>query len=174
MGVLAAVRNSSFFVKSFFVASIAFIAWIVYPGNYNNNTIKSTSSLYLANEGRVLNVSVSGTRNKYSFAVSISSPDTGCDRYANWWEVITPQGYLIYRRILMHSHVKDQPFMRTGGEIKVLPDQKIIIRVHMFPDGYSVNALSGTVENGFQSEELPLDFNLNLARSIPLPTHCAF
>jgi hypothetical protein len=43
-------------------------------------------------------VRVSGAPGAYTFSVTLSSPDTGCDQYADWWEVITPDGELVYRR----------------------------------------------------------------------------
>ena len=48
------------------------------------------------NIAQVLKVEVTGQSNNYTLAVTISSPDTGCDRYADWWEVITPEGELLY------------------------------------------------------------------------------
>ncbi len=91
----------------------------------------------ISSTAKVLQVEATGKPNNYTFAVTVSSPDTGCDCYADWWEVITPEGELLYRRILLHSHVKEQPFRRTGGVVNIQPQQKVIVRVHMFPDGYS-------------------------------------
>ena len=48
----------------------------------------------------VTSVRVSGEPNAYTFAVTVRSPDTGCDRYANWWEVVAEDESLVYRRIL--------------------------------------------------------------------------
>ena len=63
-----------------------------------------TESDVLAN---IVSVDVSAS---FVFSVGIASPDTGCDQYANWWEVVTPGGTLLYRRILAHSHITEQPF----------------------------------------------------------------
>ena len=126
------------------------------------------------NIAQVLKVEVTGQSNNYTFAVTISSPDTGCDRYADWWEVITPSGELLYRRILLHSHVKEQPFRRTGGAVKIQPQQEVIVRVHMNPDGYSTMAQKGTVESLFSAIALPEDFAPQLASVEPLPQNCAY
>ena len=123
---------------------------------------------------KVLKVEATGEPNNYTFAVTVNSPDTGCDCYADWWEVITPEGELLYRRILLHSHVKEQPFRRTGGIVKIQPQQKVIVRVHMFPDGYSPIAQQGTVESGFSAVTLSQDFAASLASVEPLPKNCAF
>ena len=63
----------------------------------------------------VEDVSVSGDPGRYQFAVTIRSDETGCDQYADWWEVVSESGDLLYRRILAHSHVDEQPFARSGG-----------------------------------------------------------
>ncbi len=126
------------------------------------------------NTAKVLKVEAQGKPNNYSFAVTISSPDTGCNRYANWWEVLTPSGELLYRRVLLHSHVNEQPFKRNGGTVKVEPQQEVIVRVHMFPDGYSSVAQKGTVESGFSEVTLEGEFATSLASIEPLPKNCAF
>lgn len=126
------------------------------------------------NTARVSKVEVTGEPNNYTFAVTVSSPDTGCDRYADWWEIITPSGELLYRRVLLHSHVDEQPFTRTGGTVAVQPQQKVIVRVHMNPDGYSPLALQGKVKDGFSEITLSNDFASSLAYAKPLPTNCAF
>jgi len=66
-----------------------------------------------SNEAKIISVEVSGVPDNYTFNVGVSSPDTGCDQYADWWEVITEEGELIHRRILAHSHVTEQPFVTS-------------------------------------------------------------
>jgi len=116
----------------------------------------------------------SGEPGNYTFAVTIESPDIGCEQYANWWEVVTPEGDLIYRRILAHSHVDEQPFQRSGGPVAVQPDQTVIVRAHMHPSGYGTQALQGTVESGFAAVMLSPDFAADLATAEPQPQGCNF
>ena len=123
-----------------------------------------------ANQAKVIDVSI----DRQIFSVTISSPDTGCDRYADWWEVTTPDGELLYRRVLLHSHVNEQPFTRSGGPVNIADTLPVIVRVHMYPDGYSPHAFSGTIDSGFTSTTLETDFALPLATQPPLPTSCAF
>ncbi len=130
--------------------------------------------LATTNTAKVLKVEATGEANNYTFAVTVSSPDTGCDRYADWWEVITPDGELLYRRVLLHSHVDEQPFTRTGGTVAIEPQQEVVFRVHMYSDGYSPNAQQGTVESGFSEVTLPDDFAASLENVEPLPKNCAF
>ena len=99
--------------------------------NITNVSAKSNSA------AEVTKVDIIGTANDYSFTVTVNSPDTGCDNYADWWEVVTTEGELLYRRVLLHSHVDEQPFTRSGGTVAIPPQQEVIVRVHMSADGYS-------------------------------------
>lgn len=125
----------------------------------------------------VNSVTVSGSENNYNFAVSLTSPDTGCGQYANWWEVISAGGKtLIYRRILGHSHVNEQPFTRSGGPVAVAADTELIIRAHMHPSGYGsgIIVMKGTVAKGFLPFDVSVDFGSDLEKASPQPTGCAF
>lgn len=122
----------------------------------------------------VINVAVSGSTNNYTFNVTIESPDTGCQQYANWWEVISLSGQLIYRRVLGHSHITEQPFTRSGGPVNIAANETIIVRAWMHPTGYGGEAWQGNVTNGFTSISLSADFAAGLSTQPPLPTSCPF
>ncbi len=122
----------------------------------------------------VLSVDVSGAPSAYSFAVGVNSPDTGCGQYADWWEVTSEEGELLYRRILLHSHVNEQPFVRSGGPIAISVDAIVIVRAHMAPGGYGGSIMRGSAGGGFV--EMPGDphFAAGLEEVGPLPESCAF
>jgi len=122
----------------------------------------------------VLSVAVSGSENAYTFAVEIRSPDTGCQQYADWWEVISEDGKLIYRRILTHSHVSEQPFTRSGAAVAIGADTVVIVRAHLHPGGFGGAAFKGSVQAGFEATQLDADFARDLERIDPLPDGCAF
>lgn len=122
----------------------------------------------------VVSVQATEQENGLRFAVGISSPDTGCDLYANWWEVLSDDGELLYRRILAHSHVDEQPFVRPGGPIAVQPDQVVWVRAHMHPTGYGGQAFKGSAAAGFEPADLPADFAAELGEQEPLPEGCRF
>ncbi len=117
---------------------------------------------------------MSGNENAYTFKVGIESPDKGCNQYANWWEVISENGDLVYRRILGHSHVNEQPFIRSGGTVNISKDQVIIIRAHMNTSSYGTQTFKGSVANGFALFTTAKDFAKELATEQPLPSGCAF
>ena len=142
---------------------------ILFPVNVQAAELPDDSST-----AQVLKVEARGKPGEYNFAVTISSPDTGCEQYANWWEVISEDGQLLYRRILAHSHVDEQPFTRSGGSIPLQSDQIAIVRVHMHPFGYSNLGQKGTITEGFEATTLDSEFALELAQQEPLPTSCAF
>ena len=122
----------------------------------------------------VISVEVSGSDNSYQFSVSVLSPDTGCDQFADWWEVLSPDGQLLYRRVLLHSHVGEQPFIRSGGPVPILPDQTVLIRAHLNTSGYGGQAFRGSVAEGFSPFELAKDFAASLENQHPLPKGCDF
>ena len=122
----------------------------------------------------IVSTSFSGNEKSYNFNVGISSPDKGCEQYANWWEIITEDGTLIYRRILGHSHVNEQPFIRSGGIVPITANQSVIIRAHMNTSGYGTIVYKGSIKSGFTESTLADDFANNLENTSPLPTGCAF
>ena len=128
-------------------------------------------SLVLAD---VIRVSASGTPGDYSLSVSVRSPDTGCDSYADWWEAVSEDGELIYRRVLLHSHVDEQPFTRSGGPVDIQPGDTVIILAHMSQGGYGGTAMRGTVADGFAPGGLSAQFGIGLESQGPRPTDCAF
>ncbi|MDJ0869913.1 MAG: hypothetical protein QNK03_27725 [Myxococcota bacterium] len=121
----------------------------------------------------VLAVRASGEPGAYRFVVTVRSPDVDCDRYASWWEVVTPDGALRYRRILMHSHPNEQPFTRAGGPVAVAADEVVVVRAHLHPDGYGGAAFRGSVRDGFARwADAPADFAAGLASAEPQPESC--
>lgn len=119
-------------------------------------------------------VMVDGDAGAYQFSVGISSPDTGCNQYSDWWEILDEQGELLYRRVITHSHVNEQPFIRAGGPVDIAPDTVIWVRAHMHPAGYGGVAFRGSVRDGFKEALLGADFAAELANRPPLPDGCAF
>ncbi len=122
----------------------------------------------------VLRVDVEGEPGGYTFAVTVASADTGCDAYADWWEVLSADGALLYRRTLAHSHVNEQPFLRSGGPVAVEAEHEIIVRAHTSTTGYGGIVLRGSVADGFESDRVSADFAADVEHADPQPPPCAF
>lgn len=126
------------------------------------------------NGAAITKVEVQGNAQAYTFLTQVKSPDTGCDQYADWWEVITLDGDLLYRRVLLHSHVSEQPFTRSGGPIAIGPDEVVYVRAHMNNRGYGTQVMKGSPAVGFEAMELAADFAKDLDKEEPLPKDCDF
>jgi len=67
----------------------------------------------------VVDVAVTPGSSGYRFDVTISSADTGWDKYADRWDVVGPDGTIYGTRVLAHPHVDEQPFTRSQSGITV-------------------------------------------------------
>jgi hypothetical protein len=119
-------------------------------------------------------VRTTGDAGAYTFYVTIRSDETGCDRYADWWEVLSEDGELLYRRILGHSHPSEQPFERSGGPVAVAADQQVLVRAHLAPGGYVGQVMQGSADGGFEVTEVADGFAAELEDDAPQPDGCAF
>lgn len=125
----------------------------------------------------VISVRAVGESGAYTVYVTIRSDETGCDRYADWWEVLTPEGELVYRRILDHSHPDDQPFERFGGPVAIEASEEVVVRGHLHSDregegGYVGQAMRGSIAGGFSEWAAPASFAPEVEG--PLPESCLF
>ncbi len=137
----------------------------------------SSSTDLPGSEGPVANVTgvtVTGDAGAYTLSVTLESPDTGCDQYANWWEVLDSDGQLLYRRILGHSHVDEQPFTRSGGPVAIEADQSVFVRAHMDPSGYGGVVFTGNARDGFVAAQTIPEIADAVESDDPQPTGCAF
>ena len=156
-------------IFSFLIISSSFI--FLACGESGNTPAEMPDSIGNAN---ITQVEASASTQGFTFQVTISSPDEGCNQYADWWEVINENGDLLYRRILAHSHVDEQPFTRSGGPVEISESQKVWIRAHMNNSGYGGTTLFGSVTDGFETVEMPDGFASDLENEAPLPDGCAF
>lgn len=122
----------------------------------------------------IITVQTSGTPGSYEFSVTVKSPDKGCIQYANWWEVLSLDGQLLYRRVLAHSHVHEQPFTRKGGPVIINAGITVIVRAHMHPLGYGGIAVKGTVNDGFVTTKIEPGFAAEVEQQAPKADYCAW
>ena len=122
----------------------------------------------------VQDVTVRGKSGVYTFAVTLKSTETGCKQYADWWEVLSEEGELLYRRILVHSHPDTQPFTRSGGKVAIKSSDVVYVRGHMNKVGYVGTVFKGSVKEGFHMVTKVPNFDKNVEKQKPLPNGCAF
>ena len=137
-------------------------------------TVKQTPPEVTKTRGaKVVQVSTSGSSGNYNFSVTLDSKDLGCEHFANWWEVLKSDGTLVYRRVLFHSHVDEQPFIRSGN-VAIASDALVYVRAHMNTVGYKgANLFYGSVDRGF-SEVDTIEFDHTIEALQPQGDSCAF
>lgn len=86
------------------------------------------------------------TDGTYAFSVTVKSDDTGWDKYADRWEVVTKDGKVLGTRVLAHPHEDEQPFTREQSGITV-PDSvtEVTIRAHDKVEGFGGKELTITL-----------------------------
>ena len=129
-----------------------------------------------AGSANVIAVSATGAPGSYTFAVTLRTSDIDCSHFADWWEVLTLEGELVYRRILAHPHTEalsGNPYTRSGGPIAIAADQPVIVRAHLNDLGYVGVVQRGTVNSGFaDATDIETDFAIAVATEEPQPAEC--
>ncbi len=73
----------------------------------------------------------------YRFNVTVKSDDTGWEKYADKWEVLSPDGEILGERILLHPHENEQPFTRSLSGVAIPAGvTSVRIRAHDKIEGY--------------------------------------
>ncbi|MGH7308671.1 MAG: hypothetical protein ACREK6_08265 [Candidatus Rokuibacteriota bacterium] len=62
----------------------------------------------------------------WTFVVTVRHADRDSEHWADWWRVRTPDGSELGRRVLLHSHVDEQPFTRDA-RIRIPRDVRIVV-----------------------------------------------
>ena len=65
--------------------------------------------------------------NKWTFAVTLSSPYDSPDRYADSWRVRSADGTVYGERFLTHDHASEQPFTRSQSGIEIPADVLVVV-----------------------------------------------
>ena len=73
----------------------------------------------------------------YRFDVTVSSTETGWDKYADAWEVRAPDGSVLATRVLTHPHVDEQPFTRSQGGVSIpVGVDEVEVAAHDLVEGF--------------------------------------
>ena len=108
----------------------------------------------------------------FLLSATIKSSDKDCNHYVNWWEAVSEDGKLLFRRTLAHPHSNEQPFNRGGSTDSIKEDTVFYIRAHIHPFGYSEKGMKGSAKSGFVTVTIPDGFAANLASSGEIPNSC--
>lgn len=82
----------------------------------------------------------------WTFSVSLRHDDEGWDHYADAWEVRSPDGALLGRRVLAHPHVTEQPFTRSKSGIEIPNDvATVLVRGRDLVHGYQGEPMEFTL-----------------------------
>ncbi len=77
-----------------------------------SSTVVATTTV-TAGCADVVAATIDSSGDTYRVSATILSADTGWDKYADAWEVRSPEGTVLGTRILAHPHVDEQPFTRS-------------------------------------------------------------
>lgn len=79
----------------------------------------------------VVDVSLTAEGQEWTVSATVSSADTGWDKYADAWEVRTPDGVVLGERVLAHPHENEQPFTRSLNGVAI-PDgvDSVVVAAH--------------------------------------------
>jgi hypothetical protein len=79
---------------------------------------------------------------QWTFAVTVHHDDQDPAHWADWWRVRTVDGTELGRRVLLHSHVGEQPFTRDG-EVRIPRGvQRVVVEAHDKVHGLGGKALT--------------------------------
>jgi hypothetical protein len=124
----------------------------------------------------IIDVTTSGSAGNYTFNVTFESSDIDCTQFADWWDVVTEDGTLVFRRILVHPHtvgLSGNPVMRSGGSVNISATDTVIVRGHMNNAGYIGIPMRGSVDGGFvQDPSIDATFAPDLAAEGEQPVEC--
>lgn len=73
----------------------------------------------------------------FRFDVTVRSADTGWDKYADLWEVRSPDGSVLGTRELAHPHVDEQPFTRSLSGVDIPGDvEQVVVAARDSVEGF--------------------------------------
>ena len=99
------------------LASIALVAAACAGADANATTTTTVEGC-----ADVVGVEVKSAGDRFVVSATVRSADTGWDRYADAWEIRSPDGEVIGTRVLAHPHVDEQPFTRSLSDVEIPGD----------------------------------------------------
>ena len=115
LAIVAAACGSGEITSPVEVASTVSAA----PEGTSTTPFVAPTSTVAAGCADVVAVEVEGGDRVFTFAVTVSSNETGWDKYADRWEVRDPDGAVLGVRELAHPHETEQPFTRSLTGVRI-------------------------------------------------------
>jgi hypothetical protein len=82
----------------------------------------------------------------FAFAVTVESNDTGWNKYADAWEIRSPDGSVLGERVLAHPHETEQPFTRALSGVAIPRDiTEVTVAAHDLVLGFCGTELTVAV-----------------------------
>ena len=82
----------------------------------------------------------------FRVSATVSSPDTGWEKYADEWRVLAPSGEVLGIRELSHPHVGEQPFTRSLSGVEIPPGiDEVTLEARDSVEGYCGESTTVTV-----------------------------
>lgn len=75
----------------------------------------------------VVTAEQSASGDKFTIAVTISSPYDTPERYADGWRVMSTDGEVLSEHTLGHDHANEQPFTRTSSPFSIPQDVRKVV-----------------------------------------------
>ena len=87
-----------------------------------------------------------------TFNVTVRHDDAGWQHYADLWEVLSPQGKVLGKRVLYHPHDNEQPFTRSLSNVAIPPAiTEVVIRARDSRHGWGGAEQTINYYNTFKS-----------------------
>ncbi len=67
----------------------------------------------------VVDATISSGASGYTINATVSSTETGWDKYADVWQARDEQGTVLGERVLAHPHETEQPFTRSLAGVQI-------------------------------------------------------
>ena len=82
----------------------------------------------------------------WTVRVTVSSADTGEEKYADRWEVRDGEGAVLGERILTHPHVDEQPFTRSLSGLEIPESvERVVVLAHDSVAGFCGREMTADV-----------------------------
>jgi hypothetical protein len=82
----------------------------------------------------------------FTVSATVSSADTGWEKYADLWQIRTEDGEVLGERVLTHPHENEQPFTRSLVGVEIPDDvDRVVLVAHDLVAGFCGDSYTAEV-----------------------------